>query len=79
MPSIFAALFLTMAVSFDEYAMAWFVSGFNETLPVRILVLLQREVSPKVNAIGSIVFVISMVLVVLAQVAVALRRPAARS
>ncbi len=59
--SIFAALFLTMAVSFDEYAMAWFVSGFNETLPVRILVLLQREVSPKVNAIGSIVFVISMV------------------
>jgi spermidine/putrescine transport system permease protein len=79
LPSIFAALFLTMAVSFDEYAMAWFVSGFNETLPVRILVLLQREVSPKVNAIGSVVFVISMVLVVLAQLAVALRRPAARS
>jgi len=79
LPSIFAALFLTMAVSFDEYAMAWFVSGFNETLPVRILALLQREVSPKVNAIGSIVFVISMALVVLAQVAVALRRPAARS
>ena len=45
---------------------------------MRILVLLQREVSPKVNAIGSIVFVISMALVVLAQVAVALRRPAAR-
>jgi spermidine/putrescine transport system permease protein len=77
--SIFAALFLTMAVSFDEYAMAWFVSGFNETLPVRILVLLQREVSPKVNAVGSIVFVISMVLVILAQIAVALRQPAARS
>lgn len=79
MRSIFAALFLTMAVSFDEFAIAWFVSGFNETLPVRILVLLQREVSPKVNAIGSIVFVISMALVVLAQVAVALRRQGARS
>jgi spermidine/putrescine transport system permease protein len=75
LPSIFAALFLTAAVSFDEYAMAWFVSGFNETLPVRILVLLQREVSPKVNAIGSIVFIVSMTLIVLAQAALMLRRP----
>lgn len=75
LPAIFSALFLTMAVSFDEYAIAWFVSGFNETLPVRILVLLQREVSPKVNAIGSIVFIISMSLVMLAQVALLARRP----
>lgn len=29
-PSIFAALFVTMAVSFDEFAVAWFVSGLNE-------------------------------------------------
>jgi spermidine/putrescine transport system permease protein len=78
MPAIFSALFLTMAVSFDEYAIAWFVSGFNETLPVRILVLLQREVSPKVNAIGSIVFAISMILVMLAQVMVLMRRPERR-
>jgi spermidine/putrescine transport system permease protein len=74
-PAILSALFLTMAVSFDEYAIAWFVSGFNETLPVRILVLLQREVSPKVNALGSIVFIISMTLVILAQIVLLVRRP----
>ena len=74
-PAIAAAMFLTMAVSFDEFAIAWFVSGFNETLPVRILVLLQREVSPKVNAIGSIVFIISMTLVMLAQLALLVRQP----
>jgi spermidine/putrescine transport system permease protein len=79
MPAIFSALFLTMAVSFDEYAIAWFVSGFNETLPVRILVLLQREVSPKVNAIGSIVFIISMTLVMLAQIVLLVRLPARRT
>ncbi|MEZ2407350.1 spermidine/putrescine transport system permease protein [Bosea sp. OAE752] len=66
LPSILAAFFLTMAVSFDEFAMAWFVSGFNETLPVRILVLLQREVSPRVNAIGSIVFFVTIVLALVA-------------
>ena len=64
-----------MAVSFDEYAIAWFVSGFNETLPVRILMLLQREVSPKVNAIGSLVFIISMTLVMLAQIVFLVRAP----
>src|SRR3546814_13093761 len=31
-PAIFAALFITMAVSFDEFAVAWFVSGLTETL-----------------------------------------------
>jgi len=66
LPSILAALFLTMAVSFDEFAMAWFVSGFHETLPVRILVLLQREVSPRVNAIGSIVFFVTILLAAVA-------------
>ncbi|MGO4174573.1 ABC transporter permease [Bosea sp. TAF32] len=66
LPSILAAFFLTMAVSFDEFAMAWFVSGFNETLPVRILVLLQREVSPRVNAIGSIVFFVTILLALVA-------------
>lgn len=74
-PAIASAMFLTMAVSFDEFAIAWFVSGFNETLPVRILVLLQREVSPKVNAIGSLVFIISMTLVMLAQLVLLVRKP----
>ncbi len=77
-PAIMSALFLTMAVSFDEFAIAWFVSGLNETLPVRILILLQREVSPKVNAVGSIVFIISITLVMLAQIALLVGWPQGR-
>lgn len=67
-PALVSALFLTMAVSFDEYAIAWFVSGLEETVPVRILSILQGSVSPEINAIGSIVFTTSICLVVLAQV-----------
>ncbi len=67
-PAIFGALFITMAVSFDEFAIAWFVSGLNETLPVKVLGFLQGQVSPRINAIGTFVFVISMTLVILAQV-----------
>ncbi|MDQ0469166.1 ABC transporter permease [Labrys wisconsinensis] len=79
LPSILAAFFLTMAVSFDEFAMAWFVSGFNETLPVRILVLLQREVSPRVNAIGSIVFLVTIVLALTALALFSWRRTGGRA
>lgn len=67
-PAILGALFITMAVSFDEFAIAWFVSGLNETLPVKVLGFLQGQVSPRINAIGTFVFVASMTLVILAQV-----------
>jgi len=76
LPSILAALFITMAVSSDEFAVAWFVSGLNETLPVKVLGFLQGQVSPRINAIGSIVFTITMTLVILAQAILLLRRPA---
>jgi spermidine/putrescine transport system permease protein len=78
LPSILSALFITMAVSFDEFAIAFFVSGFNETLPVRILAMFQGQVSPRINAIGSIVFTVTMALVILAQVALLVRNPARR-
>lgn len=67
MPSIIAALCLTAAVSFDEFAVAWFVSGLNKTIPVVILEILQGNVDPQINAIGTFVFVISITLIVVAQ------------
>ena len=66
-PSIIAALCLTAAVSFDEFAVAWFVSGLNKTVPVVILEILQGNVDPQINAIGTFVFVISMTLIIIAQ------------
>ena len=67
-PAIIAALCLTAAVSFDEFAVAWFVSGLNKTIPVIILEILTGNVDPQINAIGSFVFVVSITLVIIAQV-----------
>ncbi len=67
-PAILAALFITMAVSFDEFAVAWFVSGLNETLPFKVLGFLQGQVSPRINVIGTFVFLASMTLIILAQI-----------
>ncbi|QRM54335.1 ABC transporter permease [Sinorhizobium sp. BG8] len=67
-PAIFASLMITMAVSFDEFAVSWFVSGLNETLPVKVLGFLQGQVSPRINVIGTFVFLASITLVILAQI-----------
>ncbi len=74
-PAIISALCLTMAVSFDEFAIAWFVSGLNKTIPVIILEILQGNIDPQINAIGTFVFVTSITLVIMAQLFFILRSP----
>ena len=72
-PAIVAALFLTAAISFDEFMIAWFVCGLNETLPVRLLAMLQGQVSPRINAVGTMVFAVSIALVAIAQLIIGQR------
>ena len=67
LPALISAFCLTAAVSFDEFIVAWFVSGLNKTVPVMILEILQGNVDPQINAIGTVVFLTSMTLVVVAQ------------
>lgn len=59
-PGLIAALLLTFTLSFDEFIIAWFVSGFQPTLPVKIWSMMRGGVKPTINAIGTIVFIFSM-------------------
>lgn len=68
LPSLAAAFLLAMTVSWDEFIVAWFVSGLEITLPVYIWTSFQAEISTAVNAIGAMVFAVSITLVVLAEV-----------
>ena len=61
-PAIVASLLLSLAVSFDEFAVAWFVSGIHETLPVRVLNFLQGQVSPRIHVIGALTFTATMTM-----------------
>ncbi|PWM26054.1 MAG: ABC transporter permease [Oscillospiraceae bacterium] len=68
LPAIIAAALLTFTISFDEFIIAWFVCGFDQTLPVYIYSVIRSGVSPTINAIGTVVFCISITLVSVAQV-----------
>jgi spermidine/putrescine transport system permease protein len=68
MPSIMAAFFLSLTFSWDEFIIAFLLSRFDVTLPVEIWSLLRSGLNPKTNAIGSVVFLMSAVLLVLLEI-----------
>lgn len=64
LPGILGGWLLAFTFSFDEFVIAWFVSGFDQTLPVAIYSVLVAAIDPSLNAIGTIVFLISALLLV---------------
>jgi spermidine/putrescine transport system permease protein len=64
LPGILGGWLLAFTFSFDEFVIAWFVSGFDQTLPVAIYSVLVAAIDPTLNAIGTIVFVISALILV---------------
>ena len=73
-PALFAAFFLAFTLSWDEFIIAFLLTRFDVTLPVEIWSALRTGLNPATNAVGSLVFAVSMVLVVAVELALLRRR-----
>ena len=73
-PAIFAAFFLSMTFSWDEFVIAFLLTRFDTTLPVEIWNMLRSGLNPRTNAVGSMVFAVSIVLALLLELAFLRRR-----
>ncbi len=65
---LLAAFCLSVTLSWDEFIIAFLLSRFDVTLPVMIFEMLRAGLTPEVNAAGTLVFAISMIVVVVAAV-----------
>lgn len=66
MPGIISAALLVFTISLDDYVITSFVAGSNATtLPLQIYSMVKTGVTPEVNAISSILLVVTIVLVYL--------------
>ncbi|WP_431300680.1 ABC transporter permease [Tabrizicola sp. BL-A-41-H6] len=63
-PALAAAFFLSVTFSWDEFIIAFLLTRFDVTLPVEIWSMLRSGLSPATNAIGSLVFLVSVSLVI---------------
>ncbi len=61
-PGFAGAWLLAFTFSFDEFVIAWFVSGFDPTLPVAIYAFLRGNLNPSLNAMGTLIFFMSILL-----------------
>src|ERR1700737_2391925 len=63
--SLIAAGLLIFTLSMDEIAVTFFLIGRDNTLPLEIWGRLRRGITPEINAISSLIFVASVILIVI--------------
>lgn len=64
-PAVLSAFLLSFTLSFDDVIISYFVAGPDFTiLPLTIYSLVRSGVTPELNALCSITFVLSMILVI---------------
>ncbi len=66
MPGIIGGALLAFTLSLDDFVITFFTSGagFN-TLPVRVFGMIKKGVTPKINAVSTLMLVVSLSLVFL--------------
>ena len=69
-PAIVAAALLAFTLSIDEFIIAYFTAGAGQsstTLPMQIYSMIRFGVTPEINAMATIILLVSFVLVLAAQ------------
>jgi spermidine/putrescine transport system permease protein len=66
-PGVIAGALIAFTLSIDEFVIAFFTAGTAVTFPIRIYSMIRFGVTPEINAIATIVVVVSVVLVFVSQ------------
>nr|WP_319251052.1 ABC transporter permease [uncultured Celeribacter sp.] len=68
MPGIISALLISFTISMDEFIIAFFLTGADPTLPVYLFSMLRfPKLLPAVMALGTILVVLSILLITIAE------------
>jgi spermidine/putrescine transport system permease protein len=79
MPAIVAGFLLSFTFSFEDFIIAFFVAGPNNTLPIYVFSSIRRGITPEINAIGTVVLAVSLSLLIIAQFILTRSEPARKA
>jgi spermidine/putrescine transport system permease protein len=66
-PGILSGAMLAFTMSFDDYVITSFVTGpGSQTLPIVVYTMARKNVEPSINAISTIILVVTTLLIVVA-------------
>jgi spermidine/putrescine transport system permease protein len=63
--SLIASALLIFTLSMDEIAVTFFLLGRDNTLPIEIWARLRRGITPEINAISTLIFAVSVILILI--------------
>jgi spermidine/putrescine transport system permease protein len=78
-PAILAGFLLAFTFSFDDFIVAFFTTGQDQTLPIFLFSSIRRGVTPVVNAIASVLLAVTITSLVAAWLIAGRRRRSAAS
>lgn len=68
MPGVIGGALLAFTLSFDDFVITFFVTGPGaSTLPIEIYSMVKRGVTPEINALATLILLVSVVLIGIAQ------------
>jgi spermidine/putrescine transport system permease protein len=73
-PALVAAFCLCFTLSWDEFIIAFLVTRFDVTLPLVIWTMLRGGLNPQTNAVGSFIFLCSILLMIVVELSLLRRR-----
>jgi spermidine/putrescine transport system permease protein len=68
-PGILSGFLMAFTYSIDDFVISYFTTGPEmQTLPVAIFSMIRRQVSPEINALSAIMFVVVLALLIIMNV-----------
>ena len=65
MPGIVSGFLMSFTLSLDDFVVSYFTSGAtSQTLPITIYSMTRRKVSPEINALSTIIFLVVVVVLI---------------
>ncbi len=65
MPGVISGFLMAFTFSLDDFIVSYFTSGSTaQTLPITIYAMTRRKVSPEINALSTIIFVVVVVILI---------------
>lgn len=66
MPAVVSSFLICLTYSIDDFVISYFTSGTTQTLPIAIYSMTKKQVSPEINALSTVMFVVIMCIILIA-------------
>ena len=62
-PAILSAFLICLTYSIDDFLISYFTSGTTQTLPIVIYSMTRKKVSPEINALSTVMFLVILAII----------------